>query len=188
MVVIVAVAGALAGVAVASAHAEPVRAKPGDGALLPQGPTEIVLEMSQDMVRQAGVNAIELYDSGGNAIATEPAEVDASNRRVLRLRLEGGTLPAGEYTVRWRTLSADDGDTAEGTLRFRVDPGATPDPGREVLKESLLGGTTPVVPTAPPALQFGTNEGNPLVLAAALGVGLLVIGVGLGVVLGRKAG
>jgi hypothetical protein len=33
-----------------------------------------------------------------------------------------GGLGPGEYTVSWRTLSAVDGDTAEGTFRFTVDP------------------------------------------------------------------
>lgn len=175
----------------AFAHAEPVRATPGDGAVLPQGPAEIVLEMSQDMVRQAGANAIEVYDAEGRAVATGPAEVDATNRRVLRLRLSDEPLPAGEYTVRWRTLSADDGDSAEGALRFRVDPGAQPSPGREVLKESLLGGAAPIAAAAssPPAtMRSSGDSGTGWVLAAAVGAGMLVVGFGAGVLFGRKWG
>lgn len=172
----------------AFAHAEPVRATPGDGAVLPQGPAEIVLEMSQDMVRQAGANAIEVYDAEGRAVATGPAEVDAANRRVLRLRLGGAPLPAGEYTVRWRTLSADDGDSAEGALRFRVDPVAPPSPGREVLKESLLGGAPTAASSPPATMRSGGDSGTGWVLAAAVGAGMLVVGFGAGVLLGRKSG
>jgi methionine-rich copper-binding protein CopC len=178
---------AFAWLVVASAHAEPSRARPGDGAVLNVPPTEVVLVMTQDMAREAGANAIDVFDARGNEVTTEDAKVDPTDRRRLSVALPAN-LPAGEYVVRWTTLSAEDGDTASGELRFRVDPLATPDPGREVLKESLLGGSPTTGPASAPALgSGGGTQGTGWVLAAALGAIGLVLGTGAGVLFSRRA-
>ncbi|WP_322818639.1 copper resistance protein CopC [Tepidiforma sp.] len=177
---------ALAVVIVASAHAEPSRARPGDGAVLDAPPTEVVLVMTQDMVRRPGANAIDVFDGSGNEVTAEDAQVDANDRRRLSVALPPN-LPPGEYLVRWRTLSADDGDAASGELRFRVDPGATPHPGREVLGESLLGGSPDVETGASPRLESGAgNGGTGWVLVAALGAIGLLLGIGAGVIVSRR--
>lgn len=177
---------ALAVVIVASAHAEPSRASPGDGAVLGAPPTEVVLVMTQEMVRRPGANAIDVFDGRGDEVTTEDAQVDANDRRRLSVALPSN-LPAGEYLVRWRTLSADDGDAASGELRFKVDPGATPYPGREVLGESLLGGGPTVGTGALPRLESGGGDsGTGWILAAALGAIGLVLGTGAGVIVSRR--
>ncbi|GIW15225.1 MAG: hypothetical protein KatS3mg063_1078 [Tepidiforma sp.] len=171
--------------AAAFAHAEPERASPGDGAVLNAPPAEVVLVMTQEMARQAGANDIDVYDAGGNEVTREPAVIDPNDRRRLSVRLPAD-LPPGEYTVRWRTLSADDGDTATGELRFRVDPAAAPSPGRELLKETLLGGG-PAAPAGVTGISAaGGSDEVSWVLVAAVGGGLFVVGLGAGVVLSRR--
>ncbi len=127
----------LAGVTGALAHAEPATAKPGDGAVLTTSPTTYELEMSQEMARQAGANDIDVFDATGKEVTTVSAVIDASNRKKLTVALPPG-LPPGKYRVDWKTLSADDGDAANGSLTFTIDPAGTPSAGKVQLKESVL--------------------------------------------------
>lgn len=175
---------ALAAASAAFAHAEPSRATPGDGAVLNEPPTEVVLVMTQDMARQTGANDIKVFDAAGNEVTREAAVIDPNDRRRLSVALPADLAP-GEYIVRWTTLSADDGDTASGELQFRYDPAAAPSPGREVLQESLLGGD-PTPGPAVAALPRGEASGTGWVLAAAVGAVMLVVGVGAGVVFSRR--
>ncbi|PFG74895.1 copper resistance CopC family protein [Tepidiforma thermophila] len=182
-----AAAGGLAALgwfAAAFAHAEPERATPGDGAVLNTPPGEIVLVMTQEMARQAGANDIDVLDAQGNEVTREPAVIDPADRRRLSVRLPAD-LPPGEYVVRWKTLSAEDGDTATGELRFRVDPSAAPERGRELLKESMLGGGPTPAAVPPPAVTGGAGEVG-WVLVAAVGAVLFVFGLGAGVVFSRR--
>ncbi|WP_322796410.1 copper resistance protein CopC [Tepidiforma sp.] len=169
---------ALAAVASAAAHAEPVRATPGDGAVVTSPPPEIVLTMSQDLARQAGANDIEVLDAAGSDVTPGTAAIDPADRRRLSVALPADLAP-GEYVVRWKTLSAEDGDPASGELRFRYDPAGTPNPGREVLKESVLGGATPAAAApAPSAVGGGSDGDTSWVLVAAVAGAALVIGAG----------
>ncbi len=179
------VAGALGlGLAAgALAHAEPRRATPGDGAVLNRPPAEVVLVMTQEMARQAGANEIRVFAAAGNEVTREAAVVDPNDRRRLSVALPRDLAP-GDYVVHWKTLSAEDGDTASGELRFRYDPAAEPNPGREVLYEPLLGGAPTPAPAA--AIPRGGSEGTGWVLAAAVGALMLLVGIGAGVVFSRR--
>lgn len=168
---------ALAAVVSAAAHAEPVRATPGDGAVVTAPPPEIVLIMSQELARLAGANDIEVLDAAGNDVTPGTAAIDPADRRRLSVALPADLAP-GEYTVRWTTLSAEDGDPASGELRFRYDPAGTPNTGREVLKESVLGGATPAAAAPPPVAGAGSDGGTSWVLVAAAAGAALVIGAG----------
>ncbi|GIW13032.1 MAG: hypothetical protein KatS3mg062_0471 [Tepidiforma sp.] len=157
--------------------------------MLAAAPAEVVLVMTQEMARQAGANAIDVFDGAGNEVTVEEAQVDPVDRRRLTVRLPS-SLPPGAYVVKWRTLSADDGDTATGELRFVIDPAATPSPGREVLQESLLGEPSPGAAAGTAGRQriAGDDGGTGWVLAAALGAIGLVVGFGAGVVFSGRTG
>ncbi|MEO8540837.1 MAG: copper resistance protein CopC [bacterium] len=160
------------------AHAEPATAKPGDGAVLKQSPGEVVLEMSQEMGRQAGNNDIDVFDASGKEITTVAAVVDNADRKRLSVPLPSD-LAAGKYNVNWKTTSAEDGDPANGAISFTIDPNGTPNPGKETLREDPLGGETPAAPgeNAGVVLQ-GSDDGVTWVLVIAVGVAMLVIGAG----------
>lgn len=161
------------------AHAEPARVTPGDGAILTSPPAQVQIEMSQELARQAGGNAIHVFDASGKEVTTVAAVIDNADRRRLKVPLPSN-LPSGAYTVKWKSLSAEDGDTAEGTLRFTFDPNGVANPGKTVLREDLLGtgepnGATPV-PAAPST--GGGDGGVSWVLVVAVAVGALVLGSG----------
>jgi methionine-rich copper-binding protein CopC len=178
---VVAVA-ALGAATIALAHAEPARVQPGDGAVLNAPPAQVTMIMSQDMARQAGANDIVVVDSAGKAVTQVAATIDNADRRKLAVPLPP-SLAIGAYTVLWKTLSADDGDPADGTTTFTYDPAQPPSPGKEVLRENLIGGGGDG--SASP-LTTGENGGTSWVLFAAAAIGLGVLGGGAVFLLGPK--
>jgi len=169
---------ALAGVAPAFAHAEPATVRPGDGAVLTSAPTRVDIRMSQEMARREGATGIRVFDAGGSEVTSAPAVIDNADRKHLSVVLASPLAP-GEYTVRWKTLSADDGDTAEGTFRFTFDPNGAPSPGKETLRQDLLGtGATATKAAAFAAPARTGTDGVSWVLVVAVGIGMLVVGAG----------
>ncbi len=176
---------AMASVTSVFAHAEPATVKPGDGAVLAQPPTEVVIEMTQEMARQAGANDIEVFDPAGRKITTVSAVIDNGDRKRLSVPLPTG-LVVGAYTVRWKTLSADDGDAANGQLSFTYDPSKPPSPGKENLVELAAGATASA--TASGGFGSGGGGGTSWVLLVAVAVAMLAIGSGGTFLLVRKNG
>lgn len=174
-----AAAAALVAVTLVFAHAEPVRVSPGDGAVLNQPPLEIVFEMSQEMARQEGQNDIDVFDASGNEVTTIAAVIDNADRRILSVALPSNLEP-GEYSVQWKTLSAEDGDPDSGSTSFTYDPAAAPSSGQEVLREDLLNpGETETETAAPPAvISSSGDDGVTWVLVVAVGVLMFVFGAG----------
>ncbi|MBE0611005.1 MAG: copper resistance protein CopC [Dehalococcoidia bacterium] len=170
---------ALAVVVSAAAHAEPVKVKPGDGAVLNERPTVIAFEMSQEMAREAGANDIDVFDADGNEVTAVAAVIDNANRTRLTVPLPADLLP-GVYTVQWKTLSSEDGDPANGSIVFTYDPSATPADGKEVLREDLLGGNSGGSgATAALVIDVGGDSaGLTWMLVAAVGVGMFALGAG----------
>ncbi len=163
----------------AFAHAEPATANPGDGAVLVQPPAEIVLVMSQDMFSREGANDIDVLDSAGKEVTTVAAVIDRNDRKRLSVVMPS-TLGTGKYTVNWKTLSADDGDDAKGSLTFTYDPSGTPNPGKETLRADLLNPGASTTPAdAPSALTVaGPDNGVNWILVVAVGIGMFVLGAG----------
>ena len=176
---------ALAVVTSASAHAEPATVKPGDGAVLSQPPADVVIEMTQEMARQGGANDIEVFDAAGKKVTTVGAVIDNSDRKRISVPLPSD-LPVGTYTVKWKTLSADDGDPADGQLSFTFDPSKPPSPGNENLVEVV------VAPTAKaPANDAGFGGGGgstSWALVVAVAAGMFALGSGATFLLVRKNG
>jgi methionine-rich copper-binding protein CopC len=185
---VIAAACALALVLVVFAHAEPARVSPGSGAVVVEPPAEVVIEMSQEMHREEGKNDIDVFTEAGVEVTAVSAVVDNGNRRLLSV-LMPGTLEPGIYTVRWKTLSADDGDEAAGEYQFTYDPNGVADPGVEDVREDPL--PPAESPTAPPGsviVADGGDGGVTWVLVAAVGVGMLTLGSGVTFLLVQKRG
>ncbi len=117
------------------AHARYARSEPGADATVSTAPDELRVWFTE-AVRNQG-SRLEVVNAAGARVDRGDGRVDMSlaDRRLMRVSLP--PLPDGVYTVRWRTVSADDGDQADGTFRFTVR-GATSTPA-----------PTPT-PTAPP--------------------------------------
>jgi len=165
-------------VSTASGHSEPERVFPGSGAVLVEPPTEIVLVMTQEMLRQAGANDIDVVDAEGREVTEVAASIDNADRHRLSVPLPAAIAP-GEYTVRWKTVSAEDGDTAEGSYAFTFNPEGPAAAGTEVVRESLLGPAATATPAGDEPFGFQEeDDGVTWVLVVAVGVAMFVIGAG----------
>lgn len=174
-------------VASAFAHAEPDTFSPGAESVVTSPPAEIVLGMTQDMARQTGANDIDVFAEDGTEVTVVAAAIDNSDRRTLRVPMPDDLDP-GTYTVRWKTLSDEDGDPDSGEFTFTYDPA-----GPAVEGTVSLGRTTPVEPTATsaapsgPTIGLGGDDGGmSWVLVAAVGAGTFVLGCGVTYVLVQK--
>lgn len=70
------------------------------------------------------MTSISMKDANGNAIALAPPESDRGDPLMVAVRISQ-TLPAGRYTVAWRTAGSD-GHPSRGTFSFVVLTQATP--------------------------------------------------------------
>ena len=100
--------------AAASAHALLISSSPPPGAGLGAAPAAITATFSEPLNRP--LSTLMLTTSRGRAVRATVTS-DASTRLVLR---PARRLERGVYEVRWHTVSADDGHTAQGSYSFGV--------------------------------------------------------------------
>jgi len=132
--VAVTVALALAGTTVVGAHSEYERSVPAAGARIPRSPTKVDVWFTQELFRRAGANTLAVLAADGRRVDDGQARIDADDRSLLSVALLEPLVP-GTYRVEWQSLSALDGDTAQGSFEFTVDPTA-PEPTSAARAES----------------------------------------------------
>jgi copper transport protein len=142
-----------------AAHANLVRSEPAAGAVLQTAPKELVLEFSEEL--DPTFSRVQLVDSESQIVNAGPGTIDASNPKIIRLALHD--LQKDSYTALWRSRSAADGHTTEGSVPFGVGVAANtaslipapdaPDPATET----------------PPPLDSAARWLNFLWLAVAFG-------------------
>src|SRR5919202_1399897 len=114
-----AVVAALVAPAAASAHANLVRIRPADGAVLAKPPAAVRV-LFDDAIRPGpGVEAVR---NGGGSVLAARAFVPKGHPRELVIPLRRG-LEAADYSVRWSVVS-DDGHDERGVTAFAVGAGA----------------------------------------------------------------
>ena len=121
---------------IANAHAGYDRSSPPDGAVITRAPERVDVWFTQVLFRRNRANALEVHDDMGERVDANDLVLDKNDRSHLSVRLPTD-LPAGRYSVVWRTLSAVDGDTAKGTFSFTIDPAASESTPPPATGESL---------------------------------------------------
>jgi len=111
-----------------SAHAGYERSSPAAESVIPAAPEQLDIWFTQELFRRARVNTITVTGADGQRVDNGEAMIDSADRKRLSVQLVPG-IPAGVYTVGWTSLSATDGDTAEGSFTFTVDPNTSPSSG-----------------------------------------------------------
>ena len=104
----------------AEAHALVVRSDPAAGASLLRVPRTVTITFSE--APEAGRSYIHVVDASNKTVSLGAARPVSSNRLELTESLE--PLLNGVYTVRWKTISADDGHASAGSFTFGVGPSA----------------------------------------------------------------
>ena len=123
MAIVTALAFAGAVTAVAYAHSEPERSIPAAESRVPSAPDRVDVWFTQELFRREGANALVVEGPDGLRVDDGQSMIDSADREHLSVGLLPD-LPDATYTVHWTTLSAIDGDTAEGSFTFTVDPSA----------------------------------------------------------------
>ena len=108
----------LAGVALpVEGHSQLLLSVPAAGSVLPVGPTQISLVFSEPV--EARYTSLDLVDGTGKSLLAGVGAPDPTDADVLTVRL-AAPLPAGPYTVNWRSSSAADGHDTTGFFVFGV--------------------------------------------------------------------
>jgi methionine-rich copper-binding protein CopC len=160
---LLALAAALAAASIVHAHAEYARSEPGAGAVVSESPAQVDIWFTQTLFRRQGVNWIHVTGPGGADVHAGDAQIDDDDRRHMTVALQPD-LPAGEYTVTFHTLSADDGDDFESSFTFTLDPQAqaTSTPMSAAATPTDLPPTPAPQPSPTPASTGGSGCGAAL--------------------------
>ncbi len=140
---------------VAWAHAGPLAMSPTDGATVTALPAVVSMETSQAMQVGAGTSLV-VVNSMGTQVTTAAATVDPANPKHISVPLPAG-LPAGTYSVRWSTLSAEDGETTSGSWSFTYAPAQAIATATPTLAATATGIAAPTV-TAPHGRQSQSSR------------------------------
>lgn len=100
----------------ASAHAALISASPVPGASLPQAPGAVVLRFSEAI--DLRTSAIAVTDAGETDATNGPSRGVAGDARSIQRPLR--LLQPGRYTVRWTSVSSDDGHIETGSYSFAI--------------------------------------------------------------------
>ncbi len=138
------------------AHAGYDRSVPSAGEVVSQAPQQVQVWFTQELFRREGQNALEVYGPDDHRVDLDDAAIDDDDRKLMTVSLQSD-LPDGVYTVRWRTLSADDGDEADGEFQFTIQ---ADEPAEETSPTTVpTTAPTPAPVTAqPPSTNTQTAE------------------------------
>lgn len=101
-----------------SSHAVIVESSPGEGAVLYEAPTRIVLRFNSRI--EKSLSRASLSRDGGKARVMKIADsIPGAAKRPEVMVIPLPPLPAGVYTLRFTVLAAD-GHTTPGILRFTI--------------------------------------------------------------------
>jgi methionine-rich copper-binding protein CopC len=108
-----------------SAHAEIVSSTPTAGSAVDVAPASVTAGFSQKLAPDE--SSLTVLDAQGARVDLDDSAVDPSDSegKTMSVSLKAN-LPAGTYTVEWKTLSAEDGEATDGQFQFTVRTGASP--------------------------------------------------------------
>ena len=134
------------------AHSDYDRSVPAADEVVLQAPQQVQVWFTQELFRREGKNSLEVYGPGQQRIGLDDAAIDDDDRKLMTVSLPPD-FANGVYIVRWRTLSADDGDDANGEFQFTVDadeptaeagqPADSPDAAPSATPTAAVGNTQP---------------------------------------------
>jgi methionine-rich copper-binding protein CopC len=120
---LLAVALLVSGAPSASAHARYERSEPMAGDMVETSPFVVKVWFNQELMSASTISVVD-QDGVQVDLADGHVDLDDPDRKVMVVSLP--ELPMGVYTVNWNTLSAEDGDWADG--RFAIGVGMMPPP------------------------------------------------------------
>ena len=146
----------------AGAHAIVRSTEPRIDEVVPQPPTEVVMEFNEPV--EISFGSIRVFGTDGGRVDAGETEYVAGSADAVRVPLEPD-LPHGTYTVAWRIVSADGHPIGEAFVFHIGEPGRNP----EGLVDEVLGGQGRAGPleSGLAAVSRWLNLGSLLLLAGA---------------------
>ena len=102
----------------ASAHAEIESCQPPIDGSVESPPDKIVCTTTESMDGKR--SSLRVFDSAGVRVDKSDSQVHAGDGRTISVSLDAAKMRNGIYKIKWKTLSADDGDEAGGEFKLRV--------------------------------------------------------------------
>jgi methionine-rich copper-binding protein CopC len=106
----------------AEAHAHLKTATLGPDAVVNKSPASITLTFGEES--DLKLTQVQVLDASGASVATGPASVTPNDATTWTVNLKAG-LADGTYTVKYHTLTDDDGAIVDGSYTFKVAASAT---------------------------------------------------------------
>ena len=165
-----------------SAHARYDHSTPADGEVVATAPTKVDVFFGEEVQRANGLPTLVVVDDTGDVV-DKGAVLDDNDRTHMSAELND-SLENGRYTVIWHTVSADDGEEAQGAFHFYIGAAPTPVPS-----DSAASGTATASPAAStPATKNDDGDDIPIWGLIVGIIGGVVVGGGGGLLLGRRSG
>jgi len=179
-VTIVAVALSLVVLQVAFAHAQIDHCTPAVGSTVAQAPGQVVCVMTEEI--DTKLSMLSVWDANGNQVDKRDAHVDLydADHKTLLVSVDTAQVTNGLLTVKYHTVTPDDGGITDGTFQFIVGS-ASAQPAPVSAVESQGPTPTPQAVAASPASpatlpQSGTSHVNIGWMVGLLGV--ILVGSG----------
>ncbi len=145
-------AGSALGVPSVLAHAKLDHCTPAVGSTVAQAPAQVVCVMSEEI--DTKLSTMSVLDGTGNPMDKQDAHVDLNDpdHKTLVVSLDPAQVKNGIYTVKWHTVTPDDGGITDGAFQFIVGSAAvTPFPVTQVSQDSTATAATSEATSAPAA-------------------------------------
>jgi methionine-rich copper-binding protein CopC len=168
----------------ASAHARYDHSTPGNGEVLATAPAKVDVFFAEEVQRANGLPTLFVVDDNGDSV-DKGSVLDDSDRTHISDELNPD-LPDGRYTVIWHTVSADDGEEAQGAFHFYVGSAPTQVPSGSAASSTAKATGTPVAST-PPATNNDSDDDIPIWGLIVGIIGGAVVGGIAGAVIGRRS-
>jgi copper transport protein len=164
-----------------SAHAGYDHSTPADEGVVATAPTTVDVFFKEEVERSGGLPTLIVVDASGDQVDTG-ATLDDNDRTHMSAPLESG-LEGGRYSVIWHTVSADDGEEAQGAFHFYIGEKTTPAPGSQTTGASSTATVRPSASTSPSTDDSGSDVSIAVLIIAI--VVAAVVGGGAGYFAGR---
>jgi LPXTG-motif cell wall-anchored protein len=186
LVTILALALSLSVLQVAFAHAKIDHCTPAVGSTVAQAPGQVVCVMTEEI--DTKLSTLSVWDASGIQVDKQDAHVDLNDadHKMLLVSLDTAKVTNGLLTVKYHTVTPDDGGITDGTFQFVVgSAAATPAPVTAAQSQGptptpQAAAAAPVAQAAPTTLpQSGGSQMNIGLIVGLLGV--VVVGSGLAI-------
>ena len=135
-------AGAMLSAQPALADPQLVRAEPPNDVVLDEAPGRVEMQFDQPLARGSDATEVTLERAGGTA-EIRPLYAAVDHRDLTRLIVSPPqSLDEGDYLIKWRITSAQDGSVSEGEYAFSISSsapaGSEEDSGPDILFLTLI--------------------------------------------------